>query len=120
MMDNNILMNHNELVQFLKKNPADFTRDDIMRFVEAKGIGIISFRYAADDGKLKSLNFVPYSRDHLKTILTAGERVDGSSLFTLIGSGSSDIYVIPRYRTAFVNPFSEFEDLRVRALEMCA
>jgi hypothetical protein len=30
---------------------------------------MINFRYAAGDGKLKSLNFVPYNRDHLATIL---------------------------------------------------
>ncbi len=40
-------------------------------------------------------------------ILSYGERVDGSSLFAFIEAGSSDMYVIPRYRTAFLNPFSE-------------
>jgi glutamine synthetase len=111
--NNDIQMNQNELVQFLKKSANDFTREDIIRFVEAKGISMVNFRYAADDGKLKSLNFVPYSRDHLESILTAGERVDGSSLFSFIGSGSSDLYVIPHYRTAFVNPFTETPSLEI-------
>jgi glutamine synthetase len=106
MKTNDVLQNPNELVQFLQKPARDFTRADLMKFIEAKGITMINFRYVADDGKLKTLNFVPYSREHLESILTAGERVDGSSLFSFIGSGSSDIYVIPRYRTAFVNPFS--------------
>jgi len=35
-----------------------------------------------------------------------GERVDGSSLLPYIDAASSDLYVIPRYRTAYVNPFS--------------
>ena len=73
---------------------------------------MLNFRYVADDGKLKSLNFVPFSRDHLESILTAGERVDGSSLFSFVESGSSDLYVIPRYRTAFVNPFTKFRHLK--------
>ncbi len=111
--NNDILMNQNELVQFLKKPAKDFTRDDIIRFMEAKGIAMLNFRYVADDGKLKSLNFVPFSRDHLESILTAGERVDGSSLFSFIGSGSSDLYIIPRYRTAFVNPFTEIPTLEI-------
>ncbi len=111
--NNDIQMNQNELVQFLKKSANDFTREDLIRFVEAKGISMVNFRYAADDGKLKSLNFVPYSRDHLESILTAGERVDGSSLFSFIGSGSSDLYVIPHYRTAFVNPFTETPSLEI-------
>jgi glutamine synthetase len=113
MKNNDILMNPNELVQFLQKPSADFTRDDIMKFVEAKGISMINFRYAADDGKLKSLNFAPYSREHLESILTAGERVDGSSLFSFMEPGSSDLYVVPRYRTAFINPFSEIPSLEI-------
>ncbi len=113
MKNNDILMNQNELVQYLKKPAKEFTREDIIRFIEAKGIAMLNFRYVADDGKLKSLNFVPFSRDHLESILTAGERVDGSSLFSFIESGSSDLYVIPRYRTAFVNPFTEIPTLEI-------
>jgi len=55
----------------------------------------------------------PFSRDHLESILTAGERVDGSSLFSFIESGSSDLYLIPRYRAAFVNPFTEIPTLEI-------
>jgi glutamine synthetase len=113
MKNNDVLMNPNELVQFLQKPSRDFTRDDIIKFIEAKGISMINFRYVADDGRLKSLNFVPFSRDHLETILTAGERVDGSSLFSFVESGSSDLYVIPRYRTAFVNPFTQTPTLEI-------
>jgi glutamine synthetase len=113
MVDNDILLNPNELVRFLQKPARDFTRDDIIKFVEAKEIPMINFRYVAEDGKLKTLNFVPYSREHLVSILTAGERVDGSSLFSFVESGSSDLYVIPRYRTAFLNPFSETPALEI-------
>jgi len=112
-MSYDILMSRNELVQFLRKPACDFTSDDMIRFIEAKGIRMINFRYAAGDGKLKSLNFVPYNRDHLATILTAGERVDGSSLFSFVEAGSSDLYVMPRYRTAFVNPFTETPTLEM-------
>jgi len=113
MKSNDIQMNQNELVQYLKKPALSFTREDIIRFIEAKGIAMLNFRYVADDGKLKSLNFVPFSRDHLETILTAGERVDGSSLFSCVESGSSDLYVVPRYRTAFVNPFNSIPTLEM-------
>jgi glutamine synthetase len=111
--NSDILLNPNELVQFLQKPARDFTRDDIIRFIEAKSISMLNFRYVADDGKLKSLNFVPFSRDHLESILSAGERVDGSSLFSFVESGSSDLYLIPRYRTAFVNPFTEIPTLEI-------
>lgn len=111
--NNDILMNQNELVQFLKKPSSEFTREDIIRFIEARGVTMLNFRYVADDGKLKSLNFVPFNRDHLESILTAGERVDGSSLFSCIESGSSDLYIVPRYRTAFLNPFSKIPTLEI-------
>jgi len=113
MKNSEIQMNPNELVQFLKKPASDFTRDDIIRFIEAKGITMLNFRYIAEDGKLKTLNFVPSSRDHLETILSTGERVDGSSLFSFIESGSSDLYIIPKFRTAFVNPFTEKPTLEI-------
>ncbi len=106
-------MNPNPLVSFLEKSPKDFTREDIMRFIEAHEIEMINFRYAAADGKLKTLNFVINSLEHLETILTTGERVDGSSLFSFVGAGSSDLYVIPRYNTAFVNPFESIPTLDI-------
>lgn len=100
-------MNPNELVKFLKKSPEDFTADDLITFCKAKNIELVNFRYVAEDGRLKILNFYITSEKYLRTVLTHGERVDGSSLFSFIESGNSDMYVIPRYRTAFINPFSE-------------
>ncbi len=113
MNDSEILLNPNELVKFLKKPASEFTRHDIIHFVEENEIEMVNFRYVAEDGKLKTLNFVVSSKDYLETILTCGERVDGSSLFSFIEAGSSDLYVIPRYRTAFVNPFSEVPTLEI-------
>jgi len=113
MSGNDISLDRNELVQFLRKPSEMFTSEDLIRFIEAKGIRMLNFRYVGDDGKLKSLNFVPFSREHLASILTAGERVDGSNLFSFIEAGSSDLYVLPRYRTAFVNPFTQTPTLEI-------
>ena len=113
MNDSEVLMNPNELVQFLKKNPADFTKDDIIRFCEENGIEMVNFRYVAGDGKLKTLNFVISSKEYLDTILSDGERVDGSNIFPFIEAGSSDLYVVPRYGTAFVDPFAEVPTLDI-------
>ncbi len=113
MHDSEILMNPNELVRFLKKPADEFTRHDIVRFIGENRIKMLNFRYVADDGKLKTLNFAISSKAHLEAILTQGERVDGSSLFSFIEAGSSDLYVIPRYRSAFVNPFTEVPTLDI-------
>jgi glutamine synthetase len=110
-MNNNIALNTNPLEKFLGKRQEDFTKSDIIKYVEENGIQMINFRYAADDGRLKTLNFAIQSMEHLDELLTTGERVDGSSLFKNIGAGSSDLYVVPRYSTAFENPFSEYPAL---------
>lgn len=106
-------MNANILVQILKKQTDDFTKADIIKVVEELEIEMINFRYVGGDGRLKTLNFIITSREHLDSILTFGERVDGSSLFSFIEAGSSDLYVVPRYSTAFVDPFAEIPTLSI-------
>lgn len=106
-MENEYSLNPNPLVQYLQKNQQDFTKADLIRYIIENHIEMINFRYIGADGRLKTLNFVISSLQHLESILTYGERVDGSSLFPYIEAGASDLYVIPRYRTAFLNPFSE-------------
>lgn len=68
---------------------------------------MVNFMYPAADGRLKTLNFVINDVAYLDAILTCGERVDGSSLFPFIEAGSSDLYVVPRFCTAFIDPFAE-------------
>ena len=101
----------NPVVAFLQKPTEEFTKTDIIRFIEANEVKMVNFMYPADDGKLKTLNFVITNRDYLETILTCGERVDGSSLFSFIEAGSSDLYVLPRFSTAFLDPFAEIPTL---------
>lgn len=97
----------NDLVRFLEKPASEFTKSDIIRFIRSNNIEMFNFRYLAEDGKLKTLNFVIQGEEHLDDVLSFGERVDGSSLFSFIEAGSSDLYLIPRFRTAFLNPFTE-------------
>lgn len=106
-MDNQVNLNPNKLVRFLNKKPQDFTKADIIHFIEKNDIRMVNFRYVGGDGKLKLLNFIINDRKYLDKILSVGERVDGSSLFSYVDPSSSDLYVVPRYRTAFVNPFCE-------------
>ncbi|PKL45485.1 MAG: glutamine synthetase [Candidatus Riflebacteria bacterium HGW-Riflebacteria-1] len=112
-MSDEIKLNPNRVASFLNKKPEDFTKKDIMHFVEKNDIKMVNFRYIGGDGKLKLLNFVINDRKYLDKILTCGERVDGSSLFSYIDPSSSDLYVVPRYKTAFVNPFTEIPTLDI-------
>jgi len=106
--------NHlNPLITFLDKLPELFTKEDIIRYVEAEQIRMINFRYVAADGRLKCLNLPVTNSRYLRDILTYGERIDGSSLFPFIEAGSSDLYVVPRFRTAFVDPFAEIPALNL-------
>lgn len=105
-MKDTVGMNVNKVVQFLGKPAEEFTKQDLVRFIEDKKIEMVNFLYVGGDGRLKTLNFVITSKAQLDRLLSMGERVDGSSLLPYIDAASSDLYVIPRYRTAYVNPFS--------------
>ena len=83
-MNANITLNPNRVVQYLCKSPEEFLKTDIIRFIKENGIRMVNFMYPADDNRLKTLNFVINSEDYLDSILTFGERVDGSSLFPFI------------------------------------
>jgi glutamine synthetase len=74
---------------------------------------MFNFRYVAEEGRRKTLNFAICDKEHLISILSCGERVDGSSLFSYVEAGSSDLYVIPRYKTAYINPFEEIPTLDI-------
>lgn len=110
-MNQELLMNPNCLVAALEKPAAEFTKADIISFIQKNNIRMVNFMYPAADGRLKTLNFVINNAAYLDAILTCGERVDGSSLFPFIEAGSSDLYVVPRFRTAFVDPFAEIPTL---------
>ncbi|WP_139982522.1 glutamine synthetase beta-grasp domain-containing protein [Nocardioides litoris] len=95
------------LVRLLGKPTDELTCDDLVEAVRRLGLRQVNLRYVGGDGRLKTLAFVPSSREHLVEVLTHGERVDGSSVFEGTATEDSDAYIVPRYRTAFVNPFGE-------------
>ena len=105
-MKDAVEMNTNKIVQFLGKPAEGFTKQDLIKFIEENGIEMVNFRYVGGDSKLKTLNFVITDRAQLDRLLSIGERVDGSSLLPYIDAASSDLYVVPRYKTAYVNPLS--------------
>ncbi len=101
------------IVRLLGKPSADFTGGDLVRAIEQLGLRQVNLRYVGGDGRLKTLAFPINSRDHLVEVLIRGERVDGSSVFAGTGTDASDVYVVPRHRTAFLNPFGERPSLDV-------
>ena len=101
----------NSLVDKLRKPRSEFTKEDIKSFIRENGIRHVNFMYAGGDGRLKTLNFVVNDADYLDEILSCGERVDGSSLFRTIEASSSDLYVVPRFSTAFLDPFATLPTL---------
>ena len=95
------------LVRLLGKPTDDFTAGDLVRAVEELGLSQVNLRYVGGDGRLKTVAFPINSREHLGEVLTRGERVDGSSVFPGTDTDASDVYIVPRHRTAFLNPFGE-------------
>lgn len=83
-MNKQISLNKNALVRWLEKAPKDFTKEDIIRYIVENNIEMVNFMYPAGDGRLKTLNFIINNLEYLETILSLGERVDGSSLFPFV------------------------------------
>jgi glutamine synthetase len=98
------------LVRRIGKAPYAWQRADLVRVCLEDGFKIVNFHYPGIDGKLKELRLPISSPAYLERILAAGERVDGSSLFPgLLDAGASDLYAVPVYRWAFINPWAPDE-----------
>jgi len=97
----------------LYKNREDITKKDILDYISRNDVRIINFRYVGGDGRLKTLGFPARNIKHIDSVLSLGERVDGSSLFSHMPTGSSDLYVVPRYSTCFLDPFSDIPTLNI-------
>ena len=54
MSNPRIDLSPNQIVRFLDKEAADFTREDLVRFIQDTGVRMINFRYPAGDGRLKT------------------------------------------------------------------
>ncbi|HNX96041.1 MAG TPA: glutamine synthetase family protein [Candidatus Aminicenantes bacterium] len=88
------------------KDKESFTREDLIKVIEARAIERITFHYTGLDGKIKELKIPVANRYQAERILADGERADGSSLFKgMVDSAVSDVYVVPLYHSAFLNPF---------------
>ncbi|MFA5511139.1 MAG: glutamine synthetase family protein [Candidatus Kapaibacterium sp.] len=96
------------IVTLTGKAKEDWTREDLIQVILEKQIERITFNYTGIDGKIKELKIPVTSRRQAELILAEGERCDGSSLFKgMVDPGKSDLYVVPVYKTAFLNPFDD-------------
>ena len=51
-MNDRLALNPNKIVKALQKPATDFTRQDLIRFIEQNDIRMLNFRYVAGDGRL--------------------------------------------------------------------
>jgi glutamine synthetase len=96
----------NPICKLVNKSKNELTRKDFLNIISKKQIERITFHYVAADGKLREMHIPVQNQYQTELILADGERVDGSSLFKgMITSEKSDLYVVPLYHSAFLNPF---------------
>lgn len=94
--------------------PSGFSQnEEIVKFVSDNSIKIVNLCHIPEDGRLKTLSFSATDKKRLLEILDFGERVDGSSLFSFIEPGQSDVYIKPRIGRAFINPFATVPTLNI-------
>jgi glutamine synthetase len=82
-------------------------------FIHQNNIRIVNLCHIPEDGKLKTLSFSATDSNRVEEILQLGERADGSSLFSFIEPGRSDIYLQPDLKKAFVHPFSALPTMNI-------
>jgi glutamine synthetase len=88
-------------------------KEDIAKFITDNDIRILNLSHIPEDGRLKTLSSSTRDIERIREMLDFGERVDGSSLFSSIEPGKSDIYIIPRTDGAFINPFATLPTLNI-------
>lgn len=101
------------LERMIGKPATQWALDDLVDLFMQAGVRLVSLMHVGGDGWLKTLDFVPRNERHLRDVLSAGERADGSSLFRGMGirTEASDILLRPRLSTAFLDPFSPLPTL---------
>ncbi|MGB9912572.1 MAG: glutamine synthetase beta-grasp domain-containing protein [Candidatus Kapaibacteriota bacterium] len=96
----------NPISTLTKKDKNDWTRKDFISLIHTLNLERITFHYVAIDGKPRQMQIPIQNKKQIESLLADGERVDGSSLFKgIVPVGSSDLYVVPIYKSAFLNPF---------------
>jgi len=92
----------------------DFSdKEAVLKFISENGVKILNLCHVPEEGKLKTVSFSTTEKDRISEVLDYGERVDGSSLFSYIEPGKSDIYISPQIKAAFMNPFSALPTLNI-------
>ena len=101
------------LMRMIGKPRSEWTVSDMVKVVRDHGIRLVTLLHVGGEGGLKALDFAPRDEQHLRAVLTAGERADGSSIFRHMGIAmeASDILLRPRIASAFIDPFSPLPSL---------
>ena len=72
MEDITLTMSPNKIVQYLGKPSEEFTKRDLLKFIDENNIEAVNFRHLGGDGRLKTLNFMINNKRHLDRLLSAG------------------------------------------------
>jgi len=97
----------------IQRLPESASKEGVLRFVSENDVKILNLCHIPQDGRLKTLSFDATNHEKIDEVLEGGERVDGSSLFSFLEPGKSDIFIEPKPDTAFMNPFSKMLTLNV-------
>jgi glutamine synthetase len=113
--DTSSLLPASRLARLLGTPAPSWTADDLAELFVSQRLRLVNLMHVGGDGWLKTLDFVPRDRAHLRDVLTSGERADGSSLFGMLGVNvaASDVVLRPRLETAFLDPFGSAPALAV-------
>jgi glutamine synthetase len=97
--------------QALQKDPEDIQRQDIVDYIKSKQIRILNLCYIGSDSRLKTISYSASNLSYVDSVLSRGERT--ASVFLHQDIKSEGVYMVPRYSSAFLDPFSKNPTLNV-------
>ncbi|MBI4722898.1 MAG: glutamine synthetase [Candidatus Stahlbacteria bacterium] len=95
----------NFISQAIAKPASNIRQEDIENYIKKNGIQILNLCYIGSDSRLKSVSFPTTNSLYIGKVLSRGERRASVFLHSEIKVESTRI--IPKYQTAFLNPFAK-------------
>ncbi len=101
----------NFIAQTLEKKPENICKKDILDYIKNNKIKILNLCYIGSNSRLNSVSFSTFDISYIDAILSRGERI--ASVFLNKDVDSEESYIVPKYKTAFLNPFSKDATLNI-------
>ena len=101
----------NFISQAIAKPVSKIRQEDILNYIKNNGVRFLNLCYIGSDSRLKSVSFPTSNLLYIGKVLSQGER--RASVFIKDSIKVESTRIIPKYQTAFLNPFAKVPTLNI-------